>query len=216
MNRRPLNKVLAFAVAFGMPLASWAAQAEKPRTPQQTAWEEVDSLDTKSLQQFLKKFPDGGLATDAKLALELQKKISAIKTGKSKDSFIITFDVLGERWKGWQKRNPDKGVVGYFAEKGPQSTELGWFSPAALSGGKTGGRGTISFDEYGVLTSPTGDGSVIAFRTSGLKFELFEGIVFETPGDDPMYFGVVEGKGLVHLKGVGKVSLPDGKTIDLK
>ena len=64
--------------------------------------------------------------------------------------------------------------------------------------------------------SPTGNGSVIGFRTGGLKFELFKGIIFETPGNEPMYFGVIKGKGLVHLKGEGKVALPDRKTIDVK
>jgi hypothetical protein len=107
-------------------------------------------------------------------------------------------------------------VIGYFVAKGENYNSLGWFSPEPLSGGKTGGGKTISFDERGILTSPTGDGSIIAFRTGGLKFELFKGFVFETPGDEPMYFGVIEGKGLVHLKGMGKVTLPDGNTTALQ
>jgi tetratricopeptide (TPR) repeat protein len=199
---------VTLSVATGL----WGAEGEKMKTPEQKAWEEVDSLNKQSLQDFLMKFPDGELAKQAKVAVELHDKFSSIKEGKSKGAFIISLDVLGERWKGWQKRNPDKGVLGYFVEKkGEKFNTLGWFSPTPLSGGKTGGRGTISFDERGILTSPTGDGSIIAFRTGGLKFELFNGIVFETPGDEPMYFGVIEGKGVVHIYGKGKVSTPDGK-----
>ncbi len=193
-----------------------AADEEKPKTPEQKAWAQVDSLNKQSLQNFLKQFPNGKLAQQAKVALELQERIASIKDGKSKRDYTVSLDVLGETWKAWQKRKPNKGVVGYFVEKGGGFNTLGWFCPDPLSGGKTGGRSTISFDERGILISPTGDGSVIAFRTGGLKFELFGGLVFETLGDDPMYFGVVEAKGLVHLKGKGKVTLPDGKTTELK
>jgi len=216
MSNTALNQVLACAVAFGMAAAAWAAEGNQTKTPEQKAWEGVDSLDGESLRQLLQQFPDGDRAGDAKVALELQRTMSSIRAGKSKDRIAISLEVLGQRWKRWQKRNPDKGVVGYLAQKGPQFNSLGWFSPAPLSGGKTPGRNTFSFDEYGVLTAPTGDGSVVAFRTTGLKLELFQGIVFETPGADPMYFGVIEGKGLVHLRGAGKVTLPDGTTVELK
>ncbi|MGB2937773.1 MAG: hypothetical protein WBD05_06200 [Phycisphaerae bacterium] len=185
-------------------------------TPEQEAWEQVDSLSKQSLQNFLKKFPDGKPAQQARTAIELQDKVTTIKEGKSKDDFAISLDVLGERWKAWQKRMPEKGVVGYFTKKGEGISTLGWFCPDPLSGGKTPGRGTCSFDERGILVSPTGDGSIVAFSTDGLKFELVSGLVFETATEEPIYFGVIEGKGLVHLKGAGKVTLPDGKIIDLK
>jgi hypothetical protein len=208
---------LACCVAMlGMTAILCAAEEDKQKTPEQKAWEEVDSLNKQSVEQFLKQFPSGELAKQAKVALELQDRMAAIRDGKSKFDFVISFAVLGDRWKDWQERNPDKGVVGYYAAKGEKYNTLGWFSPGPLSGGKTGGRGTISFDARGLLTSPTGDGSIVAFRTGGLKFELFRGLVFETPGDEPMYFGVAAGKGLVHLSGGGKVTLPDGKTTDLK
>ncbi|MBN2269873.1 MAG: LysM peptidoglycan-binding domain-containing protein [Sedimentisphaerales bacterium] len=184
---------------------------EKKTAPERKAWEEVDSLSKQSLEDFLEKFPDGELAEQAEVAVELQDKLSSIREGKFKDSFTISLELLGERWKNWQKLNPNKGVVGYYVKKGEKFNTLGWFSPSPLSGGRTPGRGTISFDNPGILTSPTGDGSLIAFRTGGLKFELFNRIVFETPGDEPMYFAVIEGKGLVHIYGEGKVTTPDGK-----
>ena len=211
MKRLVLYEVMCCLVTLTVATGLWGAEAGKTKTPEQKAWEEVDSLNKQSLQDFLKAFPDGELAKQAKVAVELQDKLGSIKEGKSKVSFMISLDLLGERWKGWQKRNPDKGVVGYFVKKGEKFNTFGWFPPDPLSGGKTGGRITISFDERGILTSPTGDGSIIAFRTGGLKFELFNGIVFETPGDEPMYFGVIEGKGLVHIYGEGKVTTPDGK-----
>ena len=194
----------------------WAAEDEKQQTPEQKAWEEVNSLDKESLKNFLKRFPDGELAAQANVAIELQDKFTQIKEGRSKGAFIISLDQLGDTWKGWQKRNASTGVIGYFTEKGEKYNTLGWFSPDPLGGGKTPGGNTISFDSRGLMTSPTGDGSIIAFRTGGLEFQLFSNLVFQTPGDEPMYFGVLEGKGLVHLMGKGTVKLPDGTTKELK
>jgi len=194
--------------------ALWAAEEEK-KTPEQRAWEEVNSLDKESLQAFLKSFPDGELATHAKVALDLQEGLAQIREGKSKGVFTISPDQLGDTWKAWQKRNNSIGVIGYFTRKKATYNTFGWFMPKPLGGGKTPGSDII-FDSRGLMMSPTGDESIIAFRTGGLKFQLFNNLVFETPGDEPMYFGVFEGKGLVHLKGKGKVTLPDGTTKELK
>jgi hypothetical protein len=195
---------------------SWASDEKKPKSPEQRAWDEVDSLNKQSVQDFLKNFPDGEKAKQAKVALELQYKVISIKEGKSEGDVTISFAMLGKQWKAWQKRNSNKGALGYFVKQGDKSKSLGWFPPGPLSGGKTGAKKTFPFDERGLLISPTGDGSIIAFRTEGSKFELFKGIVFETPGNEPMYFGVIKGKGLVHLKGEGKITLPNGMTINVK
>ena len=200
----------------GVAQAGWAAEGDKPKTPEQQAWEQVDSLNKESLHDFLQKFPAGDLAEHARVAVELQDKLTGIKAGKEKSVTTISFASLGDTWTGWQKRNPDKGVIGYFTSKGEKYNELGWFKPEPLSGGKTSGSNSVSFDARGLMVSPTGTDSIIAFRTGGLKFELFKGILFETPGDEPFYFGVIEGRGLVHLKGAGKVALADGKVIEVK
>ncbi len=205
--------VCCFTIIF-MTATLWTADQDKPKTPEQQAWEKVDSLSKQSVQDFLKEFPVGELAKQAKIAVELQDKLASIKGGKTKGAFTISFAVLGERWKDWQQRNPDKGIVGHFVKKGEKFNTLGLFTPDPLSGGKTDV--TFSFDARGIPTSPTGDGSIIAFRTGGIKFELFKGLVFETPADEPIYFAVISGKGLVHLKGAGKVTLPDGKATGLK
>lgn len=191
-------------------------QEPAKKTPDETAWEEVDCLNKDSLREYLTKFPTGQFAQAAKEAIEMLDMIAGIKEDKIKPACVIPFEVFGDRWKVWEKRSPNKGIVGYFAKRQTGFTALGWFCPKPFSGGKTPGRRRIQFDDVGALVSPTGDGSVIAFQTDGLRFELFPGVVFETPGEEPMYFAVIEGKGLVHLKGQGKVTLPDGKTTELK
>jgi hypothetical protein len=217
MKKSVFYSMMCLIMAATMTTASWvAAQEEKPKTPEQKAWEEVDSFSKQSLQDFLKSFPEGTLAQQAKTAIELQDKLAVLNEKKSEPGFTIPLDMLGERWKAWQKMAPGKGVIGYFIKKGEGKSKLGWFPPKPFSGGKTLRRDTFSFDERGLLISPTGDGSIVAFRTYGLKFELFNGLVFETPGEEPMYFGVIPGKGLVHLKGPGKVTLPNGKTMNLR
>jgi hypothetical protein len=215
--RKSLVIGLTYCVAMVVMTATlWAAEEEKEKTPEQKAWEEVNSLDKESLQTFLKRFPEGELAPHAKTAIALQETFAQIRECKRKEVFTISLEQLGNTWKGWQQRNASTGVIGYVTKKGEKYNTLGWFKPDPLGGGKTPGGNTISFDSRGLMTSPTGDGSIIAFRTGGLKFQLFNNIVFETPGDEPIYFGVLEGKGLVHLGGKGKVTLPDGKTKELK
>ena len=69
---------------------------------------------------------------------------------------------------------------------------------------------------YQGCVTPTGDGSIIAFRTNGLWLVYLGHILFKTPTDCSLYFGVVEGKGLVYLMGTGEVVLPDGQIIKLE
>jgi len=202
--------------ALGMASPLWSADDNPPQTPEQKAWELVNSFDAQSVGDFLKQFPAGELAAQAKVALELQSRLAKIRAGKSKGDFVIPFAAFGNTWKEWQQTRPDRGVVGYFAASQGNYSTLGWFSPAPMSGGKTPGANEMSFDSNGILISPTGDGSIIAFRTQGLKLELLQGVIFQTPGDEPMYFAVVAKKGLVHLKGQGSVTLPNKKTTILK
>jgi precorrin-6B methylase 2 len=209
---RGVSLVCAVAVLVALVSPALPAQ-EKAKTPEQQAWEQVDSLNKQSLQDFVTSFPDGELAKQAKVAIELQDKLAAIKEGKVAQPFIISLEVLGEKWKQWQKSKPNKAVVGYSMKEVVENVStLGLFFPEPLTGGKTA-RSTTATD---LLACPTGDGSIIAFSTNGLKHELLPGIVFETPAKDPMYFGVIQGKGLAHLKGTGRVTLPDGKAVDLE
>jgi hypothetical protein len=195
------------------------------QTPEKQAWEKVDSLSKASLASFLKEFPSGELAQSAALAIELQDRFAAIRSGKSKPQVLVPLAALGERWKNWQRRNARKSVEGYSVSrttiKNGKATSgtgllLSAHSDKALSGGATPGLGSTIFDGSGAQSSPTGDGSIITFQTNDFQFEYLKGIIITTAGKGTMYFGVWGGQGLVHLKGTGSVTLPDGRKIDLK
>lgn len=63
---------------------------------------------------------------------------------------------------------------------------------------------------------PTGDGSILAIETAGLKHRYIGDIIFESEKEGALYFGVINDKGLVHIHGKGKLKMPDGKEIELK
>lgn len=204
MNKLPIIALFAFGVCTGQP---------QGQSPEQQAWRHVDSLDRNSLETFVKQFPSGQLAAQANLAIELQDRLATLRSGKSQPQVLIPLGMLGDRWKNWQQRKPGKSVAGYSASP---SGALGVFFDPALTGGATAGTDSISFDGGGVPASPTGDGSIIAFRTSGVQYEFLKGIVITTSPGVTVYFGVLADKGLVHLKGAGSVALPDGRKIVLK
>ncbi len=216
MKKSAVFRLILCAGVIGMAANPWAADQKKPKTLEEKAWDEVDSLDRQSLEDFLKRFPDGELAAQAKLAKELQNGVYRIKEGKTENAFSISLDQLGDTWKDWQKRNPSKGTIGYFTKKGETRNTMGWFVPDPLGGGKTPGRDTFSFDWRGLMVSPTGEGSIIAFSTDGLEFHFMKDVVLQTPGTEPIFFAVLKGKGLVYVQGEGTVTLPDGTTTALK
>lgn len=212
MKKLTIIGLMCWLSAIGIVDTTWAADQGNPKTLEQKAWEGVDSLNKESLQDFFKQFPDGELTKRAKVALELQDRFDSIKKGDSKAGFTISKNVLGKDWEIWQEFNPKTGVGGYSLDN---KGRLGGLLPDPLGGGKTySGARIHEFHRLWALM-PAGDGSIIAFRTGGLKMELFKGIFFETPGNEPIYFGVIAGKGWVHLRGAGKVTLPNGKTTDL-
>ena len=175
-----------------------------PSKVEQEAWQKVQCLDTQSLQAFLTAFPDGVKAGDAKLYLALNTRIDEIRAKRETSSLVIPFEKLGDRWQEWKKRLPDKGGVGYFRTQ----SSMGIFSlPGCQS---------ISMDAYGMPITPTGDGSIAGFETEGLKFEYLNSIVIQSAEGDTLHFGVIDGMGLVHLRGQGKVTMPDGTEIDLQ
>ncbi|HOS97028.1 MAG TPA: hypothetical protein PLR71_00215 [Deltaproteobacteria bacterium] len=216
MGRGIVLLTLVLSLVTGMATAVWAGKNDTPLSPDRQAWKQVNSLDVQSLQSFVKQFPQGEQTGHAKEALALLERFSAIRQGRQTETVLVSAEELGQTWKDWHKMCPDTGVIGYFVRKGDRSDTLGWFTPGPFSGGKTPARQSYSFDKRGVLTSPTGDGSIIAFRTGGLRFELYGGLAFETPGSDPVYFGVWKDRGLVHLGGAGRVTLPNGKSVELK
>ena len=176
-----------------------------PLPQEQEAWEKISCMDVQALQMFVESYPGGTHGNDAQLYLSLFQKIEAIKSGLVEPGFVIPFDQLGARWQGWKERRPDRGAVGIY--RNSSSLGIFWAIP---------GCSTISMDEYGGPITPTGDGSILTIRTSGFKLEYLEGIVMESYGDDVLYFAVIEGKGLVHIHGWGKVTMPDGSEVELK
>jgi hypothetical protein len=168
------------------------------------AWRKVKCMDAESLREFLTAFPNGANSYDATLNLVLLEKTAAIKSGQEKAGFSIAFADLGERWQAWKQRRPEKGGVGYFIRGGVFGV-LNVFP----------GCNIISFDEFGTPVAPTGDGSLIAFQTFGSELEYFESVVIESVAEETLYFAVVEGIGLVHLYGKGKVTVY-GKETELK
>lgn len=207
MNRafsRLLHRDFFAALAFafvGMQHPAFCARAEQRRA----AWKEVKQMETPSLQSFLAVFPNGKYAEAARFALALHKRIAAIRSGKEKSALVIPFAQLGARWEGWKQRRPEKSAVGVYRN---QST-IGVFPVLGCM--------TLSMDWSSLPITPTGDGSILALKTYGLKFAYINNIVFQSGSgkDDIIYFGVIYGLGLVHLQGAGKVILPEGKEITL-
>ncbi|MBI5472302.1 MAG: hypothetical protein HY961_08155 [Ignavibacteriae bacterium] len=222
MKRRILIQIAA-SVLLSCPLFG---QTEPARTmaadSEQRAWADVNSLDRSSLKIFLARFPSGKFAGSAKLAMKLQEMMSRL--GRRESGFIIPLNILGEKWNLWRSVNPQKGAIGYFAKSVSvviddnvrQDSEYGCFSPEPLSGGQTRGLKDFPPDEMGLLACPTGDGSIIAIQTNGLTFPFTRSdLLVESASDEPIYFGVIKGKGLAYLTGVGTVVLPDGKSVTL-
>jgi len=185
--------------------AAVRAQEKKEQTdPEEQAWNKVKQMEVVQLDDFLKASPNGKYAAEAKFALSLHKKIADIKSGKAKSAIVIPFAQLGERWKYWCKANPEKGAVGVYRNE----STAGIFRALGCA--------TISTDYSGMIMAPTGHGSIIAIKTSGLGYAYISNdIVFTSDKDETLYFGVIEGKGLAHLAGKGKVKVGEKET-DLK
>ncbi len=205
-------KGFACCIAFYCLTLTALAQAEtKTRTLEDTAWSKVDALKKASLERYLKEFPKGTHSDEATRYLAMHKKMSDVKEGKAKLTSGITEEQLGSTWKAWKKQYPYVESCGVFVKKTDSGTTMGTFDP--VGGGAT--PSGMAFDENQNPMLPTGDGSIVGMKTGGIKMHYL-GLVFETPDEQAMIFGVVENVGLVHLGGVGKVTLADGKVIEFK
>jgi hypothetical protein len=191
---------LAFVVVFTGVTGFAFAQEEKEKAGADTeAWNKVDQMNVAQLNDFLKGFPDSRHASEAKFDLSLHQKIADFRSGKAKSALVIPFDKLGERWKYWCKAKPDRGAVGVYRNE----------STAGIF--RAMGCAIMSTDYSGMIMAPTGDGSIIAIKTDGLKYGYIADIVFESEKGGTLYFAVVKDKGLVHIYGKGKVTIPGGK-----
>lgn len=163
------------------------------------AWNKVDQMNVAQLNDFLKKFPGSSYAGEARFDLSLHQRIADLKSGKAKSALVIPFDKLGERWKHWWKAKPDRSAVGVYRNE----STLGIFRALGCA--------IISTDYSDMPMAPTGNGSIIAIQTNGLKYGYIGNIVFESEKGGTLYFAVVKDKGLVHIHGKGKVTIPGEK-----
>jgi len=205
-------------------LSEQQAAAEEEKTPEDLAWEEVNCLDLPALEAFLQAFPDGEHAEDAQLAKTLQETMAAIRADQLEPKYVVPFAALGDYWQYWKSQAQAEGftagILGYFA----QPTEIDG-QPAISSGisflfsiatpYSGSGPGAILFDAYGNAMCPTNDGSIVAFTTNGLDFGFLGEVVFKTSGDEPIFFGVIDEIGLVHLLGEGEVTFPDAPPVEV-
>lgn len=175
-----------------------------PSAQEVEAWQKITCMDTQSLQAYVNAFPSGAYANDTQLIISLIQKIERIKNGRLKPGFTISFEQLGERWQSWKKSPAETGALGIYRD----DRSMGVFTTVPGC--------SIIFDSVGIPALPTGDGSILAVRTAGNPLEYFKGIVMESYGDEVLYFAVIEGKGLVHIHGFGKVTMPDSSEHDLK
>jgi hypothetical protein len=177
-----------------------AGLSPTPTQAEKEAWQKVQCMDPASLQDFLAAYPAGGNAYEARLTLALYEKVRALQVGQAEPQFAIPFDQLGARWQAWKQIRPERGGAGYFRTE----ESLGILNVFP-------GCNTISFDGHGLPVTPTGDGSLVAFRTHSLKLEYLNGFSIESVGEEIVYFAVIDRVGLVHLYGRGKVTGPDGQ-----
>ncbi len=173
-----------------------------PSAAETKAWEQIKCLDVASLETLLAEFPDGSHAYDAELFIALSRKIEVIQAGQEKPEFVIGFPQLGSRWQAWERDSPGTGLMGYTLSRNSQGVALGisFLLPGCA----------ISFDMSGMPMTSTGDGSIVTFMTNGLEFEYLNSIVIQSSEQETLFFGVIDGLGLVYLHGNGKVVMPNG------
>jgi hypothetical protein len=138
---------------------------------------------------------------------DFQKNIPSLKnlmaTKKDSKQKIITEKQLGLTWKSWQE-DGIKGIYGVFCEK-------------------SGDNFTNSFDtdyafsiERGVFSKPTQEGSIIYYSNHGcdeLSDILIDNLKIKVPNGSTVYFGILQGIGLIHLSGKAQLELSNGEIV---
>lgn len=193
-----LTAVLVLAILT----ATWSASGQEPDAI--AAWNKIDDkLSAPALSDYLKKFPNSSQAGKARIYLRLAQNIAEIRSGKLKSSLVIPFDSLAPSWSRWRAgKNAYEGRVGILYRG---------------SSGEAVEANPRVFDDDGELVLPSKDGSILIFETdepnptwqeSAEKY--LGGAVISAKGSDPVYFGIFDRLGLVHLYGACSVRLKDG------
>jgi hypothetical protein len=209
--------IFVAAALVSIALTTYSQEPVRPpqtaaKSPDETAYDKVNSLDPQSLQDYLRQFPAGQHSQNAKDALELQTLVKKIKGGSIDPDLVIPFQSIGGAG-GWAL--PGKaGFTGYVIQRQGRDTTSG-ITWEPFDGGQTPGRDVISFDSNGNPAVADTDGSIIAFTTNGIELGYYGGVKFETPGAAPAFFGVIKGLGFVHLKGAVRVTEKGKAPVDL-
>jgi hypothetical protein len=202
MRATNLLSIVLVQVLFAFGSLTSVAE-EQEATQEEDAWRNVDLIESDTLETYLELFPSGGNADYARLFLAMDEKINAIRDGEEEPEFVISEEVLGENWAFRKEINPSCCFIGVSLRS--PDIEYHYSDP--------GGIPTIRHE--GVWVLPAGDGSIVALDTNGTECYYLSDIGFQTPGEDPLYFVVIDGVGWVYLHGEGKVILPDGEEVTL-
>lgn len=188
---------------------SAAGETEKTvKTEQAKGWETVDRFNVEAVKAFLGRQPKGEMAGAIKDRLALMEKMEAIDSGQL-SAVMIPFSTLAP-WLGkWAEEHTEKTAIIFLAEKSGDDT-LHRLGPVLAE------PGAQTIMRRGFMCPPMGRGTIIAFRTNGLKFTWPEGGTFVSEADSTLFLGALPKKGgLVFLKGKGKFIAPDGKETPL-
>jgi hypothetical protein len=176
-----------------------------PSDSEEDAWNNLPCMDLQALKKFLADFPDGANANQGRLIVSLSEKVEAIRSGKQNPRFVIPFDTLGAKWKQWQQRAPEREGMGYMLQ-----------GQVLYVTTRFPGCNKIRFDDSGIPSTPTGDGSLVSFDTGDREFDYLNSIKIVSYGEETLYFAVMGDKGLVHIHGRGRVVMPDGSKHELE
>lgn len=193
---------ITLAILFFCSLTCYTSGQDVDNSEQE-AWFNVDQMSINQLKNFIDRYPNGKFANDANFDLSLHQTIADIRADKVIDPVIIPFEDLGERWNYWCEAIPEKGALGVFRTE----------STAGMM--RAMGASIMSTDYSGMLMVPTGDGSILAIKTNGLPYKYIGDIIFESGKEGTLYFAVIRDKGLVHIHGLGKITMPDGTVTEL-
>ncbi len=204
-----------FVITSGFTNYMLYAEAEKKHDAKiedmkemETEWDKIDRFSVETVRNFIARFPKEKIPKEILDRSELMNTMEAIESGKA-SSVVIPFSSLAPWVEKWAKENTEKTVILYVAKKEGKNTVYRVGTTLAEPGAQT-------IMRRGFMCPPMGRGTIVAFRTNGLKFQWPEGGTIVSEGNSTLYFGILPKKaGLVLLKGKGNFITNDNKTIRL-
>jgi hypothetical protein len=178
---------------------------EDANGPDDAAWAKANWREPASVSAYLEAFPDGRHAEDARLCLKLVDTLDAIASRTHDPAFVIPFTDMGDQWAKWQNVPTGKMALGFMCQKAGAGVAMGVFVSSAFPVPER----FVLFPRGpdGQFVPSTEDGSVLMFKTNGLRYPFTKTVEFQSEGTETLYFGVVKDRGLVYLAGKGSVIL---------